>query len=160
MLIYIHIKTKINLSALYMSKENPDTDKAMLLLDEAYKANSEDFSINNNLGTAYMQKENYPMAISFYKAALGIKNDDEDALFNLANAQVKNGDLSDAISNFTQVTAKDSENLEAYVGLAKAQLQAGDAQGSYKNLLYVRGKNPSFRKAEVDSLIALIEDSL
>ena len=107
-----------------------------------------------------MQKENYSMAVSFYKAALAIKNDDEDALFNLANAQVKNGDLAEAVSNFTLVTSKNPENLEAFVGLAKVQLQTGDAQGSYKNLLYVRGKNPSFRKAEVESLIALIEDSL
>ena len=100
------------------------------------------------------------MAVSFYKAALAIRADDEDALFNLANALVKNGELTEAITNFTRVTSKNPENLEAYVGLAKVQLQTGDAQNAYKNLLYVRGKNASFRKAEVDSLIALIEDSL
>ena len=77
---------------------------------------------------------------------------------NLANAQVKCGKLSDAVYNFEKITSKNPENLEAFVGLAKVQLQTGDAAGAYKNLLYVRQKNPSFRKAEVDSLIAVIED--
>ena len=60
--------------------------------------------------------------------------------------------------NFSKITSKSPDNLEAFVGLAKAQFQTGDTTGAYKNLLYVRGKNPSFRKAEVDSLIAVLEN--
>ena len=48
------------------------------------------------------------------------------------------------------------ENLEAFVGYAKVQIQTGDSTGAYKNLLYVKNKNPDFRKAEVDSLIAVL----
>jgi tetratricopeptide (TPR) repeat protein len=153
-----HVKSKINLSALYMSEGSADVDKALGLLQEAYKTDSNDFSVNNNLGTAYMLKEDYPKAVSYYKAALEIRSDDEDALLNLANAQTKNGELADASRNFSKITSKNPENLEAYVGLAKVLLQLGDTQGAYKNLLYVRGKNPSFRKAEVDSLIAVLEN--
>ena len=100
----------------------------------------------------------YDSSVLFYKAALNIKEDDEDATLNLANAQTKTGEFADAIENFKKVTSMNSGNLEAYVGLAKVQLQTGDSQSAYKNLLYVRQKNPSFRKAEVDSLIAVIED--
>ena len=153
-----HVKSKINLSALYMSGDKPDADAALTLLQDAYKTDKNDFSVNNNLGTAYMLKEDYTAAEKYYKAALEIIPDDEDALFNLANAQVKCGKLSDAVYNFGKITSKNPDNLEAFVGLAKAQLQLGDTQGSYKNLLYVRGKNPSFRKAEVDSLIAVLEN--
>ena len=153
-----HIKSKINLSALYMAENNPDADKALELLLDAYKTDNSDFSVNNNLGTAYMLKEQYDYAEKFYKAALDIVPDDEDALFNLANAQMKGGKPSEAVYNFTKITTKNPENLEAFVGLAKVQIQTGDSQGAYKNLLYVRKKNPSFRKAEVDSLIAVLEN--
>lgn len=153
-----HVKSKINLSALYMAESNPDADKALELLLDAYKTDNSDFSVNNNLGTAYMLKEQYDYAEKFYKAALDIVPDDEDALFNLANAQMKGGKPSEAVYNFTKITTKNPENLEAFVGLAKVQIQTGDSQGAYKNLLYVRKKNPSFRKAEVDSLIAVLEN--
>lgn len=153
-----HVKSKINLSALYMAENNPDADKALELLLDAYKTDNSDFSVNNNLGTAYMLKEQYDYAEKFYKAALDIVPDDEDALFNLANAQMKGGKPSEAVYNFTKITTKNPENLEAFVGLAKVQIQTGDSQGAYKNLLYVRKKNPSFRKAEVDSLIAVLEN--
>lgn len=153
-----HMKSKINLSALYMAENNPDADKALELLLDAYKTDNSDFSVNNNLGTAYMLKEQYDYAEKFYKAALDIVPDDEDALFNLANAQMKGGKPSEAVYNFTKITTKNPENLEAFVGLAKVQIQTGDSQGAYKNLLYVRKKNPSYRKAEVDSLIAVLEN--
>ena len=129
----------------------------MSLLLDAYKTDSKDFSVNNNLGTAYMLKEDYASAEKYYKAALEIIPEDDDALLNLANSQVKGGKLTDAIANFTKITSKNPDNLEAYVGLAKAQIQAGDGSSAYKNLLYVRNKNPSFRKAEVQSLIAVFE---
>ena len=153
-----HLKSKINLSALYMSEGKDYVEKALTLLLEAYKSDSSDFSVNNNLGTAYMLKEDYTAAEQYYKAALAISPDDEDALFNLANALVKAGKPAEAVYNFSKITGKNPENLEAFVGLAKAQLQAGDGQSAYKNLLYVRSKNPSFRKAEVDSLIAVLEN--
>ena len=153
-----HVKSKINLSALYMADGSADVDKALTLLQEAYKIDKADFSVNNNLGTAYVLKEDFSTAEKYYKAALDIKPDDEDALLNLANTQVKGGKPAEAVYNFSKITAANPDNLEAFVGLAKAQFQTGDTQGAYKNLLYVRGKNPSFRKAEVDSLIAVLEN--
>ncbi len=141
-----------------MSEGYEDADTALMLLLDAYKTDSKDFSVNNNLGTAYMLKEDYAKAEKFYKAALEIIPDDEDGLLNLANAQSKTGNLSDAVSNFSKVTAKDPDNLEAFVGLAKVQIQTGDSKGAYKNLLYVKNKNSAFRKAEVDSLLAVLTD--
>ena len=141
-----------------MAEGSADVDKALVLLKEAYKTDSKDFSVNNNLGTAYMLKEDYTTAEKYYIAALDIIPDDEDALLNLANAQIKGGKPAEAVYNFSKITAKSPNNLEAFVGLAKAQFQTGDTQGAYKNLLYVRSKNPSVRKAEVDSLIAVLEN--
>ncbi len=153
-----HTKSKINLSVIYMSNGKEEVDKALTLLLEAYKTDSKDFSVNNNLGTVYMLKEDYASAEKYYKAALTIYEDDEDALLNLANAQVKGGKLSDATINFQKITSKNPENLEAFVGLAKVLIQTGDGDGAYKNLIYVKNKNANFRKAEVDSLIAVLRD--
>ena len=79
-----------------MSEGKDDVEKALALLLEAYKSDSSDFSVNNNLGTAYMLKEDYTAAEQYYKAALAISPDDEDALFNLANALVKAGKPAEA----------------------------------------------------------------
>ena len=99
-----HVKSKINLSALYMAEGNADVDKALKLLQEAYKTDSTDFSVNNNLGTAYMLKEDFATAEKYYKTALEIIPDDEDALLNLANAQVKGGKPAEAVYNFSKIT--------------------------------------------------------
>ena len=141
-----------------MGEENPNVNKALELLLDAYKTDSNDFSVNNNLGTAYVLKEDFVNAEKYYKAALEIRPDDEDALLNLANAQIKAGKLNDAVDNFTRVTVMNKNNLEAYVGLAKAQIQTGDGDSALKNLLYVKNKDAGFRKAEVDSLIAVLRD--
>ncbi len=153
-----HLKSKINLSVLYMDDENENVDKVIALLLEAYKSDAKDFSVNNNLGTAYILKEDYASAEKYYKAALEIKKDDEDALLNLANALAKGNKLSEATAAYSKLTSKNPENLEAFVGLAKVQIQSGDSQTAYKNLLYVKKKNPDFRKTEVDSLLAVLVD--
>ena len=62
-----------------------------------------------------MVKEDYVTAEKYYKAALEISPEDEDALLNLANAQVKAGKPAEAIYNFSKITAKNSENLEAFL---------------------------------------------
>ena len=141
-----------------MSPGYENADEALKLLLDAYKTDSNDFSVNNNLGTAYMLKEDYEKAEKYYKAALEIFPDDQDALLNLANAQAKSGKQYDAIATFSKLTAKYPDNLEAYVGLAKVQIQTGDGNAAYKNLIYVKNMNPSFRKAEVESLLAVLSD--
>ena len=153
-----HVKSKVNLSAIYMAQEEPDADKALELLLEAYKTDKNDFSVNNNLGTAYFLKDDNQKAVDFYKRALSIEPLDTSAMLNLANVYTKDSIVDDAADLYNKVIVLEPENLEAYVGLAKIQIQKGEAQGAYRNLLYVRGKNPSFRKAEVDSLIAVLEN--
>ena len=57
---------------------------------------------------------------------------------------MKTGQLDRAIMQNTTLVTKYPDSIYSY--------------GAYKNLLYVRKKNPSFRKAEVDSLIAVLEN--
>ena len=45
-------------------------------------------------------------AEKYYKAALEIVPDEQDALLNLANAQSKAVKLSDAITSFSRLTSK------------------------------------------------------
>lgn len=151
-----HTKSKINLSALYMAKNPPEVDMALELLAQAYRENNEDFSVNNNLGTAWMLKGDYEKSISYYKKALSITVNDEDALSNIANVCMKAGKVDEAVEYFTVLTVSYPDNLDGFIGLAKVLIQKGDGNKAYKNLLYVKQKNPEYRKAEVDSLIAVL----
>ena len=151
-----HAKSKINLSVIYMAQNPPDTDKAMELLNEAYKTDSSDFSVNNNLGTVWMLKGDYSKAMKYYRDALAIVPDDLDALSNLANACMKGGELDEAELRFKTLLMQDKDNLDGYIGLAKVLIQKGNTQEAYKNLLIVQKKAPDYRKAEVDSLIAVL----
>lgn len=152
-----HNKTKINLAVMYLNEEPPMVDLALGLLKQVYEADKNNFEANNNLGSAYLLKEDYKNAIMYYQNAIKIDSSVNDVRANLAKAYAKEGEYNNAKTTYTELIKLDSQNWDAYIELAKVCMQLNDNATAEKWLVYVQTKNPNYRKAEVDSLLSTIE---
>lgn len=152
-----HNKTKINLAVMYMNLEPPAVDTALGLLKQVYEADRSNFEANNNLGSAYLLKEDYKNAIMYYQNAIKIDSSVNDVRANLAKAYAKDGDYDNAKTTYNELIKLDSQNWDAYIELAKVCMQLNDNSTAEKWLVYVQTKNPSYRKNEVEKLLSSIE---
>ncbi|MCQ2575678.1 MAG: tetratricopeptide repeat protein [Treponema sp.] len=149
-----HTKTKINLGVMYMSIEPADVDTAMALFTQVYQKENGNFEANNNLGSAYLLKEDYSNSIKFYQNALKIDSKNNAVRANLAKAYAKNSDYDNAKTTYTELLKYDKENWDAYIELGKVCMQLGDNTNAEKYFIYVQEKNSSYRAAEVSSLLS------
>ena len=139
---------------MYMNLEPPAVDTALSLLKQVYSVDKNNFEANNNLGSAYLLKEDYKNAIMYYQNAIKIDSSVNDVRSNLAKAYAKDGDYDNAKTTYTELIKLDSQNWDAYIELAKVCMQLNDNNSAEKWLIYVQSKNPNYRKSEVDNLLS------
>ncbi|MCR4733451.1 MAG: tetratricopeptide repeat protein [Treponema sp.] len=149
-----HTKTKLNLGVMYLTLDPPDVDMALNLFNQVYKVDKNNFEVNNNLGNAYLEKEDYANSILFYQNALKLDSKNNEVRSNLAKAYAKNSDYDSAKSIYTDLLKQDPKNWDAYIDLAKVCMQLGDNSSAEKYLIVVQEKNPSYKASEVSSLLA------
>ena len=152
-----HLKTRINLGVMYMNLVPPDVDTALSLFTYVYNKEKNNFEANNNLGTAYLRKEDYTNAILYYKNALKIDSKNNEVRSNLARAYAKNGDYDLAKVTYTDLLRENKEEWDAYIELAKVCIQLSDNESAEKYLIFVQEKNPAFKADEIDSLLESIK---
>ncbi len=151
-----HLKTQINLGVMYMNMNPPDTETALQLFAKAYAQDKNNFEVNNNLGSAYLAVEDYDNAVKYFQNALKIQPKNNEVRYNLGQAFASSKQFDNAKTTYVQVLQQDTNNWDAYIELAKVCMALGDNQSAEKYLTVVQIKNPSFRKAEVDSLLSSI----
>ncbi|MCR4954331.1 MAG: tetratricopeptide repeat protein [Treponema sp.] len=149
-----HTKTKLNLGVMYLTLDPPDVDTALALFKQVYSVEKNNFEVNNNLGNAYLIKEDYAMAVKFYQNALKLEPKNNEVLSNLAKAYAKNQDYDSAKAVYTDLLKQDSKNWDGYIELAKVCMQLGDNSSAEKYLIVVQEKNPSYKSSEVSTLLA------
>ena len=152
-----HTKTKINLGVMYMNLTPPDVDTAMALFLQVYNADKNNFEANNNLGNAYLLKEDYANAIVYYQNALKIDSKNLDAKSNLSRAYAKNGEYEKAKESYTELLRMNQKDWDAYIELAKVCIQLNQNNLAEGYLLTVKEKNPTFKAAEIDTLLESIK---
>lgn len=151
-----HDKTKINLGVMYMNLEPPEVDMALNLFTQVYNKDPKNFEATNNLGSAYLEKEDYNKAIEFYQKAVILDPKNNDVRLNLGRAFTKNADYANAKTTLQEVIRSDANVYDAYIELAKVCMQLGDNDEAEGYLYMLQEKNPTYRKAEVESLLSSI----
>lgn len=149
-----HLKTKINLAVMYMNLEPPSVDTALALLKQVYDSDSKNFEANNNLGSAYLLKEDYKNSIMYYQNALRIDSSVNEVRANLAKVYAKNGDYDNAKTTYLELIKVEPSNWDAYIELAKVCMQLNDNASAEKYLVYVQTKMPSYKASEVEALLS------
>ena len=153
-----HAKTKINLGVMYMTLDPPDVETALSLFTQVYNKDKNNIEANNNLGKAYLLKEDYPNAIKFYQNALKLDSKNNAIRANLAKAYAQSGEYDYAKSTYTELLKTDKQNWDAYIELAKVCMQLNDNANAEGYLVYVQEKNPGYRKAEIAGLLNTISE--
>ena len=78
---------------------------------------------------------------------------------NLAQAFASDSQFDNAKTTYLEVLKQDQSDWNAYVELGKVCMALNDNASAEKYLIYVQSKNPEFRKAEVESLLASISST-
>lgn len=148
-------KTKTNLGVMFMAMTPPDADTALTFFLDAYKV-EKSFELENNLGSAYLAKKDYQNAITHFQNALKKSPKDQTVRFNLAKCYSEAGDYDNAKTCYVDIINADQKNYDSYIELAKVFIALKDTASAKSYLDILRQKNPTYRKAEVDSLLAAI----
>ena len=151
-----HLKTHINLGAMYINMTPPDADMALSLFLKAYNIDRNNFEVNNNLGSAYLEKKEYKNAILYFQNALKLDSKNNEVRSNLAQAFASDSQFDNAKTTYLEVLKQDQSDWNAYVELGKVCMALNDNASAEKYFVYVQEKNPTFRKAEIESLLASI----
>lgn len=152
-----HAKTKINLGNMYMELNPPQIDTAMNLFLQVYQKDNNNFEANNNLGSAYLQKEEYRSAIKYFQNALRIQPKNNEVRANLARTYAKNGDYDNAKTTYKELIKTDKKNWDAYLELSKVCMQLNENTEAEGYLIYIRDNNPAFNRSEVTNLLNAIQ---
>ncbi|MBR6341475.1 MAG: tetratricopeptide repeat protein, partial [Treponema sp.] len=131
---------------------------ALSLFTQVYNKDKNNIEANNNLGKAYLLKEDYSNAVTFYQNALKLDSKNNAIRANLAKAYAQSGEYDYAKSTYTELLKTDKENWDAYIELAKVCMQLSDNANAEAYLIYVQEKNPGYRKAEVAGLLQSITE--
>ncbi|MCR5495401.1 MAG: tetratricopeptide repeat protein [Treponema sp.] len=148
-----HLKSLINLGVMYMGMNPPDSDMALSLFNRAYSEDKNNFEVNNNLGSAYLSKEDYANSIKYFQTALKIEPKNNDVRYNLATAFASDRQFDNAQTTYKELLKQEPDNWDGYIELAKVTMALGDNAMAEKYLMVVQIKAPNHRKAEVDDLL-------
>ena len=141
-----------------MTLDPPDVDTALSLFTQVYNKDKNNIEANNNLGKAYLLKEDYENAVKYYQNALKLDSKSNAIRANLAKAYAQAGQYDYAKSTYTELLKTDKENWDAYIELAKVCMQLNDNENAEMYLVYVQEKNPMYRKAEISDLLKTINE--
>jgi tetratricopeptide (TPR) repeat protein len=151
-----HEKTKINLGVMYLNMDPPDIDMALKLFTQAYNQDKNNFEANNNLGSAYLKKQDYKNAVLYFQNALKLDPGNNVVRSNLAQTFAGDGQYDNAKTTYLELIKLDNNNWDAYIELAKVCMSLQDNLSAEKYLLYLQSKQPAYRKAEVDKLLSAV----
>lgn len=146
-------KTKTNLGKMFMNMNPPDADAALSFYLDAYNT-SPSFELENNLGSAYLTKKDYPNAITYFQNAIKKNPKDNTVRFNLAQAYSGAGDFDNAKTTYLEILNADTSSWDTYIEVAKVFIALKDTANAEAYLKILQQKNPTYKKAEVDALLA------
>jgi tetratricopeptide (TPR) repeat protein len=124
-----------------------------MLLLSAVNLDPSSFEAVNNLGSAYLAKEEYGNAASNFQKAIILEPDNVTAKYNLGKTYGKSGDYENAKQVLIDVIKQDKKLYDAYIEVANVCTALGDLDSAEGYLLTLQELNPSYRKDEVAALL-------
>ena len=136
-----------------MGMNPPDADMALSLFLKAFAQDKNNFEVNNNLGSAYLSKEDYANSIKYFQIALKLEPKNNEVRYNLAKAFASDRQFDNAQTTYKELLKQQNDNWDGYIELAKVTMALGDNAMAEKYLQVVQIKAPNHRKNEVEALL-------
>ena len=121
----VHLFNKIN-QAREAARDENEIAAAMGLLDEVLKEDPKVIDAWFTLGMMSARRGRDEDAIGYYKHALALKADDEEAVINMAHAYRKLGRDDDALVGFRRFLELDPKNAQVHYEIAQIMIDRGD----------------------------------
>jgi arylsulfatase A-like enzyme/Tfp pilus assembly protein PilF len=121
----VHLFNKIN-QAREAARDENEIAAAMGLLDEVLKEDPKVIDAWFTLGMMSARRGRDEDAIGYYKRALALKADDEEAVINMAHAYRKLGRDDDALVGFRRFLELDPKNAQVHYEIAQIMIDRGD----------------------------------
>jgi arylsulfatase A-like enzyme/Tfp pilus assembly protein PilF len=159
-------KDKVNLfnkisRARDLGKNENELAAAMTMLEEVLKEDPKVIDAWFTLGNMSARRGRHDEAIGYFKRALALKADDEEAVINMAHAYRKLGRDDDALVGYRRFLELDPKNAQVHYEIAQILIDRGQyaaAGGELRQALAVEPKMAAARNAL--GVVALNQEDL
>jgi arylsulfatase A-like enzyme/Tfp pilus assembly protein PilF len=156
----VHLFNQIN-QAREMARDENEIAAAMGLLDQVLKEDPKVIDAWFTLGMMSSRRGRDEDAIGYYKRALALKADDEEAVINMAHAYRKLGRDADALVGFQRFLELDPKNAQVHYEIAQILLDRGQSAPAAKELQAALTVEPTMAAARnALGVVALNEGNL
>jgi tetratricopeptide (TPR) repeat protein len=121
---------------------------ALQNLQEAYRAEPDNVSVWNSLGTVFLHMEQYESSIKWYEKAVAGEPKDPLIKYNLALGYIAVEENEKAVVQLTNIIKIDSNYWDAYFHLANVYFAMGDKDKAREVAEELIGKNPDYDKKD------------
>ncbi len=156
----VHLFNKIT-KAREVGRDEKDLPAAMAMLDEVLKEDPKVIDAWFTLGNMSARRGRHTDAVGYFKRALALKADDEEAVINLAHAYRKLGRDDDALVGFRRFLELDPKNAQVHYAIAQILIDRGDNRGASEELRQALAVEPKMAAARIAlGVVALNEGDL
>ena len=142
----VHLFNKIN-SARDLGRDENEIAAAMAMLDQVVKEDPKVIDAWFTLGNMSARRGRHDEAVEYFKRALVLKPDDEEAVINLAKAYRSLGRDDDAIVGFRRFLQLDPKNAQVHYEIAQILIDHHDLSGATQELQQALQVEPTMAAA-------------
>lgn len=142
----VHLFNKIT-QARELGRDENELAAAMGMLDEVLKEDPKVIDAWFTLGNMSARRGRHEQAVGYFKRALALKADDEEAVINLAHAYRKLGRDDEALVGFRRFLELDPKNAQVHYESAQILLDRGDNRGAAEELQQALAVEPKMAAA-------------
>ena len=156
----VHLFNKIS-AARDLGRDDDDLPKAMAMIEEVVKEDPKVIDAWFTLGNMSARRGRHEDAIGYFKRALALKADDEEAVINMAHAYRKLGRDDDALVGYRRFLELDPKSAQVHYEIAQILLDRGDngqAAAELQQALQIEPKMAAAKNAL--AVVALNEGKL
>jgi len=130
-----------------LGRDENELAAAMGMLDEVLKEDPKVIDAWFMLGNISARRGRHEDAVGYFKRALALKADDEEAVVNLAHAYRKLGRDDDALVGFRRFLELDPKNAQVHYEIAQILLDRGDNRAAAEELRQALAVEPKMAAA-------------
>lgn len=143
----VHLFNKIS-AARDLGRDEKDLPAAMAMIEEVVKEDPKVIDAWFTLGNMSARRGRHEQAIGYFKRALALKADDEEAVINMAHAYRKLGRDDDALVGYRRFLELDPKNAQVHYEVAQILIDRGELAEATRELEQALAVEPKMAAAK------------